>query len=200
MGASSSKPVRSAAQAASRRQYPKQPSPTTSAPSSAPTPPPKTHRAPETSHAGPTYHSKEQPSLVKSNAIDMDGRDPDFAASLRSIGPVNPVPTYSPTSTFSPQPSQQRGPAQPAITPASNPALLVYHAREQINKIAKYEVENIGRPSFAGRQFLDAVTIRQALSMRDRQGIRPGEIERILRLKKGVVDRLGKQGVVAELL
>lgn len=69
-----------------------------------------------------------------------------------------------------------------------------------MSKVAKYEAENVGRPSFGGRQFLDAVTIRQALSMRDRQGIKPGDIERILRLKKGVVDRLGKQGVVSELL
>lgn len=47
------------------------------------------------------------------------------------------------------------------------------------------------------RQFLDALTIQQALNMRDLQRMPLREIERTLRLKEGVMDRLGKEGIVA---
>ena len=40
------------------------------------------------------------------------------------------------------------------------------------------------------------MTIRQVLNMRDRQGLPPREIVRLLRLKTGVVDRLGEKGIV----
>ncbi|KAB8249906.1 Oligosaccharyltransferase subunit Ribophorin II-domain-containing protein [Aspergillus flavus] len=205
MGSSSSKPVRSAAQAVSRRQYPKQPSTLPSTPSKPPSPgpasaprPPKEPETKTRAPTGPTYHSKEQPSLTKSNAIDLDGRDPDFAASLRGIGPVSPAPTLSNSSTFAS--GAQRGDSVQTVFPrAANPALLVVTARQKIAKAAEREVELTGRQGFTGREYLDALTIRQALSMRDRQGMPSGEIERLLRLKKGVVDRLGEKGVVSEV-
>lgn len=77
--------------------------------------------------------------------------------------------------------------------------MLVVTARQKIAKAAEREVELTGRQGFTGREYLDALTIRQALSMRDRQGMPSGEIERLLRLKKGVVDRLGEKGVVSEV-
>ncbi|GMF74320.1 unnamed protein product [Aspergillus oryzae] len=198
MGSSSSKPVRSAAQAVSRRQYPKQPSTLPSTPSKPPSPgpasaprPPKEPETKTRAPTGPTYHSKEQPSLTKSN-------DPDFAASLRGIGPVSPAPTLSNSSTFAS--GAQRGDSVQTVFPrAANPALLVVTARQKIAKAAEREVELTGRQGFTGREYLDALTIRQALSMRDRQGMPSGEIERLLRLKKGVVDRLGEKGVVSEV-
>ncbi|PIG88845.1 hypothetical protein AARAC_011491 [Aspergillus arachidicola] len=194
MGSSSSKPVRSAAQAVSRRQYPKQPSTLPSTPSKSPSPgpasaprPPKEPETKTRAPTGPTYHSKEQPSLTKSNAIDLDGRDPDFAASLRGIGPHIRL-------------RRQRGDSIQTVFPrAANPALLVVTARQKIAKAAEREVELTGRQGFTGREYLDALTIRQALSMRDRQGMPSGEIERLLRLKKGVMDRLGEKGVVSEV-
>ncbi|GKZ37285.1 hypothetical protein AbraIFM66950_008770 [Aspergillus brasiliensis] len=207
MGASSSKPARSAAQAVSRRQYPKQPvSPPTSSPAQPPRasklprqqqqqqqpqPPRQPSRPPPT---GPTYHSKEPPSTERSSAIDLDGRDPDFAAHLRSIGPVIPNPTFSNSSTFA---SQQ--PAPTVFPPASNPALLVFSARQRLTKAAEQELESMGRSGFQGREYLDALTIRQVLAMRDRQGLSAEEIERLLRLKSGVVGRLGGKGVVADI-
>ncbi|PWY66970.1 hypothetical protein BO83DRAFT_419416 [Aspergillus eucalypticola CBS 122712] len=209
MGASSSKPARSAAQAVSRRQYPKQPvSPPTSSPAQPPAaskptkqqqpspqpqpqPPRQPSRAPPT---GPTYHSKEPPSLERSSAIDLDGRDPDFAAQLRTIGPVTPNPTFSHTSTFA-----RQQPAPTVFPPASNPALLVFSARQRLTKAAEQEFEAMGRSGFQGREFVDAFTIRQVLSMRDRQGLSAGEIERLLRLKSGVVGRLGERGVVGDI-
>ncbi|PKY02034.1 hypothetical protein P168DRAFT_306248 [Aspergillus campestris IBT 28561] len=217
MGSAASKPAKSAAQAASRRQYPKKPSaPPTSSPASAaprsqphttprsqqpqapPAPPPSNN----INQTGPTYHSKEQPSTSKSNAIDLDGRDPDFAASLRHIGPVNPHPTFSNSSVFptrqgAPQQQhQQPGRASTVFPPATNPALLTVTARQQLTKAAEQETDALGRSNFAGREFLDTMTIRQVLNMRDRQGLPPREIERLLRLKKGVVERLGEKGIV----
>ena len=52
-----------------------------------------------------------------------------------------------------------------------------------------------GRRGHEGRQFLDVFTIRQVLTMRDERGRSSGEIEKALGLKRGVVERLGVQGV-----
>ena len=52
-----------------------------------------------------------------------------------------------------------------------------------------------GRRGHEGRQFLDVFTIRQILTLRDERGRSAAEIEKALGLKRGVVDRLGIQGV-----
>ncbi|KAL3465994.1 hypothetical protein BJX64DRAFT_251430 [Aspergillus heterothallicus] len=216
MGSSASKPARSAAQAATRRQYPKQPSnpsPATAAaprsqpPRAAQPPPPQqappvpkfNAQSPTQGH-GPVYHSKEQASTEKSAAIDLDGRDPHFAASLRSIGPVNPSPTLSNSSTFTQAQSQshlQPQGANPTVFPTpSNPALLAITARQRIAREAEAEAEAMGQGTFTGRRYLDALTIRQVLDMRDKQGVSGKEIERLLRLRAGTVERLGEKGVM----
>ncbi|OGE58330.1 hypothetical protein PENARI_c001G05888 [Penicillium arizonense] len=212
MGSAASKPAKSAASAAARRQYPKKaappptgqrkapqeakaaptPKPATAAPNLEYTP--STPRTPNASSQGPTYHSKEPASNVKSDAIDMDGRDPDFAASLRSIGPVNPVPTYSNSSTVS-----RPGPMQTIFPQSSNPALLVINARQRLNKLAEEEAESFGVAGHPGRQFLDALTIQQVLTMRDKQGMSRRQIEKFLGLKNGVVDRLGNDEIVSRI-
>ncbi|KAJ5163398.1 uncharacterized protein N7500_005228 [Penicillium coprophilum] len=211
MGSAASKPVKSAAGVASRRQYPKQPVPpprgprkapkeskAASAPAPTPAPKPKASpsppRAPAPSSQGPKYHSKEKASGVKSDAIDMDGRDPDFAASLRSIGPVDPSPTFSNSSTVNRPTSTQT-----VFPQASNPALLVVTARKRLTEAAEREAEHFGRAGHPGRSFLDALTIQQVLTMRDKQGMRRGDIERFLGLKKGVLERLGKDEVVSRI-
>lgn len=55
----------------------------------------------------------------------------------------------------------------------------------------------MSRGENARRQFMDALTIQQALNMRDLQRMPLREIERTLRLKEGVMDRLGERGIVA---
>ncbi|CAG8310549.1 unnamed protein product [Penicillium nalgiovense] len=210
MGSAASKPAKSAAGAAARRQYPKQPAPpprgprkapkeTKAASAPTPTPAPKptgpsSPRAPAPPSQGPTYHSKEKASGVKSDAIDMDGRDPDFAASLRSIGPVDPSPTFSNSSTFN-----RPGSMQTVFPQASNPALLVVTARQRLSEAADKEAEHFGHAGHPGRSFLDALTIQQVLTMRDKQGMRRGDIERFLGLKKGVLERLGKDEIVSRI-
>lgn len=126
-----------------------------------------------------------------STAIDLDGRDPHFAASLRSIGPVNPNPTLSHSSTFN------RGSTQTVFPTASNPALLAVSARQRITEAAQEEMDRMARGEHTERQFLDALTIQQVLNMRDLQRMPPKEIERNLRLKEGTVRRFGREGVVA---
>lgn len=53
--------------------------------------------------------------------------------------------------------------------------------------------------SHTGREYLDVLTIRQAIAMRDSRGVPEREIERVLRLKDGVMSRLGGKGVVGEI-
>jgi len=62
---------------------------------------------------------------------------------------------------------------------------------------AEREFAAMGRASAReqGRQFLDAVTIRQVLVQRER-GRGGKEIEREMGLRAGVVGRLGRRGVV----
>ncbi|KAJ5225293.1 hypothetical protein N7468_006518 [Penicillium chermesinum] len=209
MGSAASKPARSAAGAAAR-QYPKRPAPPPKAPpapapketpvpptpSQSPNPEPasatsQSQRAPNASSQGPVYHSKEPPSVVKSPAIDLDGRDPDFAASLRKIGPVDPSTNYQPPHVH------DRGSVQTVFPTSSNPALLAITARDKITKAAQEETAQMGLANFPGRQFLDSLTIHQALTMRDQQRLPHSEIERLLRLKKGTVARFGKAGIVS---
>ncbi|KAL1883557.1 hypothetical protein Plec18167_002563 [Paecilomyces lecythidis] len=189
MGSSSSKPVRSAANAVSHRKYPKKASP----PPTGPSPTQAPRREPGVASERPSPQTVERASATRSQAIDLDARDPHFAASLRSIGPVTPQPTFSNSSAFN-RPGQT-----PSVFPsANNPALLVVTARQRITKAAEQEAEAFGRESHVGREFLDALTIRQALTMRDRQGKHPSEVENVLRLKPGVMERLGRKGIVSE--
>ncbi|KAJ5778124.1 hypothetical protein N7520_001370 [Penicillium odoratum] len=204
MGSAASKPARSAAGAATR-QYPKKSAPPPRTPAAAPkkTQEPKSTsgpafkpqaRAPAPAPAsaqGPKYHSKEQPSSTKNNAIDLDGRDPDFAASLRTIGPVDPSGNFSHPNPYN------RGTAQTVFPTASNPALLVITARQRITKAAQEESIAVGNGDFTGRQFLDSFTISQALAMRDQQGLSSRDIERTLRLKSGTIEKLGRSGIVS---
>ena len=134
----------------------------------------------------------------------MDARDPTFAASLRSIGPVTPNPTLSNSSTFNQQNTPNAGRdlgRMGTVFPQAdaNPALLVWSARQRVTREAEAEAEGFGKQSHTGREYLDALTIRQVLVMRDRQGLSNDEIERMFRLRKGVIEKLGGRGVVSAI-
>jgi hypothetical protein len=72
---------------------------------------------------------------------------------------------------------------------------MLLTARSRIAQEAEKEFESIGRKSSLGRSFLDVVTIRQVLMMRDEQRKGAEEIERTLGLRKGVVGKLGPRGL-----
>ena len=70
-------------------------------------------------------------------------------------------------------------------------------ARYRLAEEAEQEFANTGRKGTAGRQFLDVITIRQILVLRDEMGVSARDIERQLGLRDGVVARLGRRGVVS---
>ncbi|KAF2141023.1 uncharacterized protein K452DRAFT_251918 [Aplosporella prunicola CBS 121167] len=68
---------------------------------------------------GPTVQPQPKASETRDEAINLDAADPAFAAHLRSIGPVQPNPHYSPSSTspFDPQrPPGSSSTSQPTAT------------------------------------------------------------------------------------
>lgn len=181
MGASASKSAGAAA-----RQYPKRPPPTSS-------PSTTTHNAlPATSaQAGPVVRPPPRASTTRDAGINADASDPDLARHLRRIGPVQPNPTYSQTSTFDPASAVQT--QAPSLK--ANPAVLIFEARMRIQEQAEKEFAR-GVRDGQGRQFLDPYTIRQILVQRDEQGKTATEIEKTLGLRAGVVARLGPPGML----
>jgi hypothetical protein len=194
MGSSASKASRAAGSAA--RQYPAR-TPAAAAQSIPSNPLPSA--APAAQRRGPTVKPPPQASTSRSDEIDIDASDPDFARSLRSLGPVQPMPTVSNTSTVA-HPSNPNKPAQEIRAAGPNlrinPAITVLEARARLQDEAEREFMEAGRRGHDGRQFLDVFTIRQILTLRDERGRSSGEIEKTLGLKRGVVERLGMQGVV----
>jgi len=159
----------------------------------------------QTSHGSISSHTYQLA------VIDLDARDPHLAASLRKLGPVQPFPTFSPSSTSSPDAfgtdantplsSSSQIPHSPNgnpifPSPATNPALAILTARSRIAEAAEQEKVDFGKPGFEGRRFLDVATVRKALVLRDEQGMEVPEIERALGLARGVVGSLGRQGIV----
>ncbi|KAI1500248.1 hypothetical protein F5X99DRAFT_386933 [Biscogniauxia marginata] len=180
MGSKASKPVQTAT-----RKFPSR-SPGGAVP---PRPPPRT-------------------SFAKDDAIKADGLDPDtdtdpltnpaFSQRLRQMGVATPNPTLSRSSTAAaPGPGSPGSPARHQRAPGGYPApsqnrtLSALEARERLQRQAQAEFEDPTR----GREFLDVGTLRQILVMRA-QGGAPADIEKRLRLKSGVVGRLGPQGIV----
>lgn len=80
---------------------------------------------------------------------------------------------------------------------AHNPATQLVQARQKFNKQWEIEEENRGRGTFAGRTLLSASDIKEALTLRDQAGRSSQQVEKELRLKAGLLDRLVAKGVVA---
>ena len=76
-----------------------------------------------------------------------------------------------------------------------NPALLVLRSRESLQRAYDDEQETLGRKGFAGRRFMEAARITEALKMR-KIGVPDKEIERRLGLVEGAVSRIGSVNVV----
>lgn len=193
MGSSSSKAARAAGSAT--RQYPTRPPPTSQAAATG-RPRPSAPVAGQGGTPGPTVRPQPQASGERSSEINLDASDPDFARSLRSLGPVQPNPTMSPTSAFNPADPASTSKQPVGPDPRNNPALAVLDARAKLQDQAEREFLEAGRQGHEGRQFLDVYTIRQMLVMRDERGSQAGSIEKALGLRQGAVQRLGPKGMV----
>lgn len=203
MGSSSSKVAGKAAAAAGRRQYPSTSSIFNNATSTANAPGFQTTASPSANRP----NRRDAPSTeVKSEHIDLDGRDPQFGSKLRALGPAMPVADARPQDSAFPTSSQppvgQQGGGQnifPSKTESSgvtNPAIVIVNARERIGKVWEEERDALGRGSFAGRTMLNAGELAEVIQLRD-EGMAVGEIEKKMRLSRGLVGRLGVRGVVA---
>ncbi|KAI1338288.1 hypothetical protein F5Y15DRAFT_124647 [Xylariaceae sp. FL0016] len=136
-------------------------------------------------------------------AIRSDAADPDldlnaltnraFSQRLKQMGVATPNPTLSRSSTAHPSPSASSSSSHPTPARFENRTLSALEARRQLQQRAEAEFEN--PVAAGGREFLDIGTVKQIVTMRDR-GSSEGEIEKRLRLKDGVVGRLGRKGVV----
>ncbi|KAF1982565.1 hypothetical protein K402DRAFT_466688 [Aulographum hederae CBS 113979] len=200
MGSSGSKTAKSAS--STLRKYPSRPSPLTNAPSSAP--PPGRPKQP-----GPTVRPQPQASSTRTEAINLDASDPHFARRLGSIGPVDPNPYLSNSSTSPFDPTTASSPYSHFPPPASragrtnfpdpshNPAIMILRARQRIQDEADAEEDMVGRTGFRGKRYLEASLIRQMLVLRDGKGMGAEAIERELMLAPGTVGRLGPRDVVA---
>lgn len=202
MGSGASKQAGKAAAAAGRRQYPSSPSILNSATSTSNAPAQSTKpNAPSQVHPNP---DTSPPAESKDPHIDLDGRDPQFGSALKRLGPAIPVEKAAPHQAAFPTSSQpplgQQGKnIFPSNAPGANPSLMIVKARERINQQYEDEMEGLGRPSFTGRTLVSAKDITEALKMRDQGGISSEEIEKQLRLKPGILSRLGKPGVFANV-
>ncbi|KAK7962381.1 uncharacterized protein PG986_003206 [Apiospora aurea] len=119
--------------------------------------------------------------------------DAAFSQRLRQMGIATPNPTMSNSSTASPV----AGPSSHSVsrpTPQQNTTLNALDARQRIQEAVDVQSQN---PS-AGREYVDVGVLRQILAMRDRGSAAP-DIEKRLRLKSGVVARVGPPGVIAPL-
>lgn len=71
----------------------------------------------------------------------------------------------------------------------------VLEARRQLEERAKDELENLGRSTDKGREFVDVYTVKQILLMREK-GEAAKAIEDRLRLRPGLVAKLGGKGML----
>lgn len=200
MGSSSSKVAKTASSTA--RRYPAAASipRSTNFPSTQPSP---SERPP-----GPSVYSKSSASKPGDQHFDLDTQDADFQSRLTQIGPVQPVPTASHSSTFAPvaqvvrSASSEKSTSSPFSgqqlfpSTSSNPALLIVQARERFAKIFEEESNNLGRGNFKGRTIITAAELKNVLSMRDDGRRRPDEIEKQLRLREGLLGKLGPHRMV----
>ncbi|EFX03749.1 hypothetical protein CMQ_677 [Grosmannia clavigera kw1407] len=148
---------------------------------------------------------RRQPSFSKDEVIRADGSDPDWSAAfsdrLRQLGAVTPNPT-SPQSSAGGIDSTAAAYAIQRRSP-KNTTLSVLEARRRLHDDQAAErtadVASKGRGGGGshnlGREFLSASTLREILELRA-QGVGAAVIEQRLRLKAGVVDRLGRPGLV----
>lgn len=138
---------------------------------------------------------------LRADAMDPDNISASFSSRLQQMGVVDPNPTFSPSSTASPefpqgQFSQGPSPTQP-LYPSSrtNTTLSALEARRRLQALADQELES----GAARRRFADIRTVVDAVRLRD-NGWKDGDIEAKLGVQDGFVKRLGKNSAVRHVM
>ena len=130
--------------------------------------------------------------------MDPDFVTGDFSRRLQQMGVADPNPTYSPSS-FAASNLGPSSPSGPTFAPSrSNPTLSALEARQRLQQEAELDFEAMGRANTQGRRFLDMRTVVDALKMRG-HGIPDGEIEKRLRIQRGLLERLGRQSILSHV-
>jgi hypothetical protein len=197
MGSSTSKMAGRATRTAARRQYPSTSTILNSgdapSPADAPIQPtPAASVRPNPAAAPPTE--------IREAHVELDARDPQFGSALRELGAARPITERKPNEDYFPTSSQPMHSGQNIFpTQPNNPAMMLVQARQRLAKQWESEMEGQGRPSFAGRTLLSAQEIRQALTSRDEAGKSSQQVEKELKLKPGILDRLVAKGLVANV-
>jgi hypothetical protein len=111
------------------------------------------------------------------------------------MGIVDPNPTYSPSSTAASQYTISTKPSSSGASRTSNHTLVALERRRRLQQLADAEFENLGQSGQTGREFLDIDTITRILLLRKR-GLSASSIEKQLKLKPGVVERLAGSGTI----
>jgi hypothetical protein len=155
----------------------------------------------------PLQHARNQTNSSSSSPLSQNSATP-APPRLQSLAPATaPAPNHDPSlihTTFAPSPSnplQTIFPSTSAHTDLKQgrnqiPALSLLTARHRLAEAAEHEFAQTGKANATGREFLDVMTLRQILALRDEKGVSALEIENSLGLKSGVVERLGGSGVV----
>lgn len=133
---------------------------------------------------------------------DTGAQTDSFSNRLQQMGVVQPNPTFSPSSTVS-HPPPNGGPLDTSklVVPSSasfhgSPILTTFEARDRLRSQAEAELHDLGSAHAKGRRFADMRHLLDAIRMRD-SGASLREVERNLGLRAGILERLGKPGVVS---
>ena len=133
--------------------------------------------------------------------MDPDAVSGDFSQRLHQMGIAEPNPTYSPSSTATPQrqSADTIAPLGPLFPSAKNNATLsVLEARRRLQQLAEEDFEAMGHSSSQGRRFLDMRTMVEAMQLRSR-GTSNADIEKRLGLQARVLDKLGRQSIISHI-
>jgi hypothetical protein len=117
-------------------------------------------------------------------------------SALGAVTPLPPSPTLQPSTPLTPHILKLLPPPSNLPRPACNPAIQL-QARDRLAQEAEQEFIDVGKRGHEGRQFLDVVTIRQLLMLRDEKGLERTEIERRLGLRRGRWGGWGGRGLWA---